>query len=84
MRQIDSMPQEPTKTVLIVDNDGLHATRQAAGLMRLPAGLHPFTISFFEATGDENLRVFVDGPKLGKQEIPAKWFFVRKAGNAKK
>ena len=68
----------------IVDNDGLHATRQAAGLMRLPAGLHPITISFFEATGDETLKVFVEGGKTGKREIPADWFFVREDADARK
>jgi S1-C subfamily serine protease len=68
----------------IVDNDGLHANRQAAGLMRLPAGLHPITVSFFEAGGDEALQVFVDDGKSGKREIPADWFFVREASDTKK
>ena len=37
-----------------------------------------------DATFDESLKVFVDGAKIGKQEIPADWFFVREDGIAKK
>ncbi len=42
---------------LILDNDGLHATKTIRGMRRLPAGLHPLEINFFQADGDQALEV---------------------------
>jgi S1-C subfamily serine protease len=42
---------------LLIDNDGLHATRESCGLMRLPAGYHRLQIEYFEQLGDEQLEV---------------------------
>lgn len=54
---------------LIVDNDGLHATAEATGMIRLAAGMHPLRVAFFEAAGDESLAVLVEGPGLARQEL---------------
>jgi hypothetical protein len=62
---------------LVVDNDGSHAMRESAGLVRLKAGLHPITVTFFEGVGDEGLKVFFEGGGLAKQEIPPEAFFTR-------
>lgn len=55
---------------LIVENNGLHGAREAAGLVRMKAGIHPIEIRFFEAQGSESLVVSIEGPGLPKQELP--------------
>ncbi len=62
---------------LVVDNNGLHPSRESAGVIRLSAGLHPITVAMFERSGDEALKVSIEGPNLNKQEIPAEMWFVR-------
>jgi len=62
---------------LVVDNDGLHPPAEMGGLIRLRAGLYPITVTFFEKTGGEELKVFYEGPKLTKQEIPPQALFFK-------
>jgi S1-C subfamily serine protease len=62
---------------LVVDNNGLHPSRESAGVIRLSAGLHPITVAMFEQSGDEALKVAIEGPNLNKQAIPAEMWFVR-------
>lgn len=62
---------------LVVNNDGLHATLESAGVIRLKAGLHPITLIMFEASGGESLTVSIEGPKLNKQEISPQSYFIR-------
>jgi len=60
---------------VVVNNDGLHAVQRKSGLVRLPAGLHPVTISFFEQGGDEELVIFWEGPGFSLQVVPEDaWF----------
>ena len=60
---------------VVVNNDGLHAVQRKSGLVRLPAGLHPVTISFFEQGGDEELVISWEGPGFSLQVIPEDaWF----------
>ena len=61
---------------LIVDNDGLHGVVEMKGSIRLKAGKHPITVTYFEAGGGEVLKVSYEGPKVGKQEIPPAALFV--------
>ncbi len=63
---------------LIVDNDGLHAHVEAAGLVRLTAGLHPIDVRMFERGGEESLKVSWEGPGLKKEEIPPRALFREK------
>ena len=51
------------------------ASRRA--LVRLKAGLHPITITFYEGVGDESLKVSYEGSSLAKQEIPPEAFYTR-------
>ena len=60
---------------LVVDNDGLHGPSERSGSIRLQAGVHPITVTFFEAAGGELLKVFYEGPGLNKQEVPAAALF---------
>lgn len=59
----------------VVDNDGLHGAREAAGSVALKAGYHPITVWYFEAGGDKDLGVFYEGPDIARQEIPAAVLF---------
>ena len=56
---------------LVVDNDGLHGTIQKDGFIALKAGLHPITVTYFDAGGGgKSLSVSYDGPNLPHQVIP--------------
>ncbi|MEW5874250.1 MAG: glycoside hydrolase family 38 C-terminal domain-containing protein [Candidatus Zixiibacteriota bacterium] len=58
---------------LVVDNDGLHGMGEVVGGVGLRAGAHPLLIRMFQKKGDEGLTLFVDGPGVAKQEVPAGW-----------
>lgn len=60
---------------MVVDNDGLHAPFEAAGIIRLKAGLHPIVVDYFEREGGEQLKLSWEGPNLPKQEVPADVLF---------
>jgi len=60
---------------LVVDNDQPHPAMQMGGLIRLTAGLHPITVTFFERWKWELLEVYYEGPGLAKQQIPPKALF---------
>ncbi len=62
----------------VVDNDGLHGARDAAGSIALKAGYHPIALWYFQALGDREFGVFYEGPNTPRQEIPAALLF-RKA-----
>jgi len=64
---------------LVVDNDGLHSAAESAGMIRLAAGLHPITITYFQGPGGAELTVLVEGPGLKKQPIPPAMLFIRHA-----
>ncbi len=58
-------------STLVVNNDGLHATQEASGPIGLKAGVHAFTVTFFESGGDQVLNVSYAGPGIAKTAIPA-------------
>jgi len=64
---------------LVVDNDGLHPDLERSGFVRLKAGMHPITVTFFELEGGEALKALYEGPDLEKQEIPASALFTEKS-----
>jgi hypothetical protein len=59
----------------VVVNDGLHGPVEVAGKTTLKAGLHPFRVDFFEATGGEALELAVEGSGIPKQPLPPHWLF---------
>lgn len=54
----------------VVNNDGLHASRERSGTIGLQAGWHPITVTYYENTGEESLSASWKGPGLSKQPIP--------------
>lgn len=60
---------------LVVDNDGLHATRERSGGVSLAAGYHDITVTFFERAGQQVLVTSWAGPGFAQQPIPASRLF---------
>jgi len=58
----------------LVNNDGLHAATSATGTVTMAAGTYPIAITFFEATGGENMQVYWSGPGFSRQLIPGSAF----------
>jgi len=60
---------------LVVDNDGLHGFEEAEGRIALQAGLHPFTVLFFQRTGGVDFEVSLAGPGMEKRTVPSAMLF---------
>ena len=61
---------------MVVQDDGLHEARQRRGLpLHLEQGLHPMTVTYFEHSANESLRVLWEGPGFGPLELPATELF---------
>ncbi|MBI9017564.1 MAG: chitobiase/beta-hexosaminidase C-terminal domain-containing protein [Phycisphaerae bacterium] len=58
-------------SVKIVVNDGIHGMEQVAGQAPLKAGLHSIEVNYFQGTGGQGLAVYIQGPDMPKQQIPA-------------
>ncbi|GGD19825.1 PA14 domain-containing protein [Hyunsoonleella pacifica] len=54
----------------IINNDGLHATKETASSVYLTQGFHAFEILFFEKTGGENLDFKYASSSISKQSVP--------------
>jgi hexosaminidase len=60
---------------LLIDNDGLHSAKRMEATIALERGEHLFEVSFFEKTGQEELKVEWAFPGEEFTEIPPKAFF---------
>lgn len=67
--------------VLVVDNDGLHATQEKSGTIGLKAGKHAITGLFFEQGGGEVFTVSYQSNGISKQLVPAASLYRIQAGN---
>ena len=63
---------------LVVDNDQLHGIQEKNGIIPLASGFHSIRVGFFEKTGGEDLRVFISGGGLKRQEISDNILFYQK------
>ena len=57
---------------LLVDNDGLHSSRELSSAVALEKGLHPLRVAMFEQSGGFELAVSWSGPGIPKQPVPAR------------
>ena len=58
----------------VVDNDGNHGDLEKMGDRALSKGRHPFVLNYFQNGAGQTLQVFIKGPHLEKQPIPASFF----------
>ena len=49
-------------------------TTDTWGQVALQAGVHPITLTYFQAYGPMALELWVEGPGLRRQRVPAAWF----------
>ena len=63
----------------VVNNDGDHGVKEAAGDITLTAGRQKIKVEFFNAAGGYWLDVFYKGPGIAKQLVPANKLFLKKA-----
>lgn len=61
--------------LLVVDNDSIQSVQERSGEIRLKAGKHAMTVTYFERTGDEALTVSWAGPGITKTPLPASVLF---------
>jgi alpha-mannosidase len=54
----------------VVNNDGLHGSRERWGAIALAPGLHRLRVLYFDRTGSHSLQVSYEGPGIEKQPIP--------------
>ncbi|HEY9124502.1 MAG TPA: alpha-L-arabinofuranosidase C-terminal domain-containing protein [Bacteroidales bacterium] len=55
----------------IISNDGLHGMVEMQGSSYLQKGYHKFEVQFFQGGGGAGLQLFIQGPDMNKQLIPA-------------
>jgi alpha-L-fucosidase len=55
---------------LLVDNDGLHSSRELSAPVALEQGWHPITVAMFEQLGGFELDVAWSGPGMSRQRVP--------------
>ena len=61
---------------LVIDHDGPHgADIEKTGKIKLPEGMLPISLHYFQAGGGMFLKVQYSGPGIEKQELPAKSLF---------
>jgi hypothetical protein len=49
-------------------------TTESFGAIALAAGLHPINLTHFQAYGPRALELWVEGPGVARQRVPASWF----------
>jgi hypothetical protein len=50
-------------------------TTETSGQIALQAGLHPITVTFFQAYGPRALELYIEGPGVRRQQLPASMLF---------
>ncbi len=63
---------------LIVDNDGLHGTRQLGGEIHLNKGMHALLVDYFQSGGSKSLGIYYKSDKIPFQSVPASIMFLKR------
>jgi alpha-L-fucosidase len=63
---------------LVVNNDGLHGMELKKGSIPLEKGFHKIKVGFFEKNGNDDLKVYYQGPKFDRILIPDNILFSKK------
>jgi len=59
----------------VVNNDGIHVIQEKEGIIPLNKGYHKIRVEYFEATGNDVLKVYVRSPGKIKMKLPKDWLF---------
>ncbi|MDP4248937.1 MAG: glycoside hydrolase family 97 catalytic domain-containing protein [Bacteroidota bacterium] len=59
----------------LIDNDGCHGDLEKSGEKALAAGMHRFTVNYFQNASGQTLQVYMKAPGFEKQAVPASMFF---------
>ncbi len=54
-------------------------TTETSGQIALAAGLHPITVTFFQAYGPRALELYIEGPGVRRRQVPASMLFQDRA-----
>lgn len=57
----------------VVDHDGYHSASERSGQVALHRGWHPVEVLYFQGGGGAELRLEMEGPDLGRRQVPAHW-----------
>ena len=60
---------------LVIGHDGLHGMTEKKGAVALAAGFHSIRVEFFEKTGGDDVKLFIETMKMKKQEVAAGMLF---------
>jgi hypothetical protein len=61
----------------LINNDGLHGSKEISANVDLAAGKYPVKILYFEDTGDQILKLEYEGPGISRRAISANLYFVK-------
>ena len=59
-------------------------TTETWGQIALQAGLHPITLTYFQAYGPMALELLVSGPGIRRQVVPSSWFYRPRAATTRR
>ena len=59
----------------VVRNDGVFSIREVRGRARLSQGKWPIRLSYFQKRDDRKLKLYIEGPGIVRQLLPAHWLF---------
>jgi subtilisin family serine protease len=62
---------------LVVENGGVHSSRERAGTINLTAGYHAIRVSYFQKASVQSLIVSYKGPSITKRSIPKSALFYK-------
>ena len=62
---------------LVVDNDGQHGIIEKKGVIPLAKGYHPFRLTFFEKSGDQNLNVMLKPMAWKRPLYRIQYYFIQ-------
>jgi alpha-mannosidase len=67
--------------LLRIDNDGSHEAQDVEARLALAAGLHPLRLAYVQGRGDRALGLWIEGPGMPLQQVPAEMLWHGTAGD---
>lgn len=61
----------------LINNDGLHGTKDVSAKINLTAGKYPFRILYFEKGGDQSLKLEYESSGISRRIVPASLFYIK-------